>query len=106
MQRLYEARDRIEAQLLVDYLGDWGIRAVILGDYLTGAVGELSALSFPAVWVVENGDLEIARRRLDEFIERSEGSAARPGWDCPSCGAEVDAGFDMCWRCGAARPGS
>jgi hypothetical protein len=106
VQRLYEARDRIEAQLLVDYLGGWGIRAVILGDYLSGAVGELSALSFPAVWVVENRDLEIARRRLGEFLDRSGATAARPGWDCPACGAEVDAGFDVCWRCGAARPGS
>lgn len=29
---------------------------------------------------------------------------AAPGgepWVCPSCGARVDAGFDLCWRCSA-----
>lgn len=106
MHRLYEARDRIEAQLLVDHLRGWGIRAVILGDYLSGAAGELSALSFPTVWVVESSDLPIARRRLREFLEGGEGDAARPGWRCPACGAEVEGGFDLCWRCGASRPGS
>jgi hypothetical protein len=104
MQRLYEARDRIEAQLLVDYLAAYGIRAIVLGDYLSGAAGELPALSFPAVWVVEDRDLNIAQRRLAEFLEHPDGPAARPDWVCPACRAEVEGGFEVCWRCGAPRP--
>ncbi|MGD2082152.1 MAG: DUF2007 domain-containing protein [Chromatiales bacterium] len=105
MQRLYEARDRIEAQLLVDHLGAYGIRAVILGDYLSGAAGELSALVFPAVWLVEDRDLGVARRRLEEFLERLERAPARADWVCPACGTELEGAFDVCWHCGRPRPG-
>ena len=104
MQRLYEARDRIEAQLLVDYLSGYHIPAVILGDYLSGAAGELPALIFPAVWVLEDRDLEVAQRRLGEFLERFEEGRTRSDWSCPRCGADVEGAFDVCWHCGRPRP--
>lgn len=106
MKKLYEARDRIEAQLVVDQLAEHRIPAVILGDYLSGAAGELPALIFPAVWVIEDRDLDIARRRLDEFLERSAAGSARPEWRCPSCEALVEGGFEVCWHCGEPRPES
>jgi hypothetical protein len=28
-----------------------------------------------------------------------EGASDAVGWSCPRCGAEVDAGFDVCWSC-------
>jgi len=102
MKRLYEAADRIEAQLLVDYLAEHHIRAVILGDYLSGAAGELSALVFPAVWVVEDEDLAPALRCLRAFLRREDTDKA--AWRCPRCGAQVDAPLDLCWRCLSPRP--
>ena len=50
-----------------------------------------------------NGDLGHAQGVLDGFLA-SRGSLPKAGpWKCTQCGAEVDAGFDICWQCGAAR---
>ncbi len=105
MLRLYEAADRIEAQLLIDYLKGYRIDTVLLGDYLTGAAGELPANSFPVVWVVEDEDLPRARELLAEFHAtrartHEPGSAA---WQCRHCGERVEREFDLCWNCGKAR---
>ena len=29
-----------------------------------------------------------------------------PAWTCPKCGEEVEANFDVCWKCGTAADGS
>jgi hypothetical protein len=106
MQVLYQARDALEARLLTDRLAAAGVRAVVLGDHLMGAAGELSALNFPEVWLVDPAQSPRARAVLDEFLaeQRTPLPAADP-WICPGCAAEVDAEFELCWNCGAARPG-
>jgi hypothetical protein len=104
MQRLYLARDRVEAQFLRDFLDAERIGAVILGDYLAGAAGELPANIFPAVWVVEDSDLERARVVLARFLDQGRAAMERAAWTCPHCGESVDGGFDCCWSCGTSRP--
>ena len=47
MLKFYEARDSLEARQLVDALAAHRIEATVLGEYLSGAAGELSALEFP-----------------------------------------------------------
>ena len=102
MRRLYEARDRIEAQFLCDFLDRHLISATILGDYLAGAAGELPLNIYPTVWVMEDEDLPRAREMLARFLD--EGSAEPgPAWDCPGCGERMEAGFDLCWNCGRQR---
>jgi hypothetical protein len=101
MQSLYQARDPFEAQLLHDFLGDRRIATVVLGGYLAGAAGQLPAINFPVVWVVEDGDLPRARQLLREFL--AEGGSTAP-WRCPACGEAVDGGLLLCWNCGASRP--
>jgi hypothetical protein len=101
MRRLYEAADRIEAQRLVDHLRDQRIPAVLLGDYLSGAVGELPATIFPTVWILEDGQWERAQALLGEFLTPSE-AQGKP-WLCPKCGETVEAGFEVCWNCGTGR---
>ncbi len=105
MQVLYQARDSFEARQLVERLGDAAIRAVVLGEHLAGAAGELSALNFPTVWVVDSAQWTRARAVLDEFLaeQRAPRLVASP-WDCPRCGAEVDGELGLCWSCGTARP--
>jgi hypothetical protein len=102
MRRLYQARDRIEAQFLRDFLDCHLISATILGDYLSGAAGELPLDIYPTVWVTEDEDLPRARELLAQFLEQtsSEDGAA---WVCLSCGERVEAGFDLCWNCGCHR---
>jgi hypothetical protein len=101
MRRLYEAADRIEAQRLVDFLRDHHIPAIIPGDYLSGAAGELPVTLFPAVWIVEETQWYRARALLAEFL--APAAATGGPWRCPNCSETVDAGFEVCWNCGTAR---
>jgi hypothetical protein len=105
MLKLYEAADRVEAQMLMDYLQSYHIQTVLLGDYLTGAVGELPANSFPVIWVVEDRDLPRARELLTYFrSERSnDDESPRRHWVCTACGETLEAEFLICWNCGKER---
>jgi len=103
MQQLYQARDRLEAQQLSDLLKEAQIDAVVLGELLTGAAGELSALNFPTVWVVDNGQIVRARGVLASFLSRQTEAVEGQPWRCASCGVEVDAEFALCWNCGGGR---
>jgi hypothetical protein len=104
MKQLYEAADRIEAQMLKDFLAGRHIETVITGDYLAGGAGELSALQFPLLWVVEDRDLEIASMWLQEFLNVRESSAVQKiDWQCGHCGELIEGQFDLCWRCGTPR---
>jgi hypothetical protein len=103
MHRLYQALDRIEAQFLRDFLDRHLIEAVVLGDYLSGAVGELPADIYPSVWVVDDRDLDRARGLLRRFLADCDGRGRDGPWTCPQCGETVDGGFDLCWQCGRAR---
>lgn len=101
MQLLYQASDALQANLLKDHLAAHHIQAVVLGDYLSGAAGELSAINFPALWLVEDRDLPRARQLLDEFLAPPEPTA---DWRCPACGATVAGQFGLCWQCSKPRP--
>lgn len=103
MQQLYQARDRLEAQQLIDLLSEAQIEAVVLGELLAGAAGELSALNFPTVWVVDNGQMVRARGVLASFLARQTESVEGQPWHCATCGVEVDAEFALCWNCGGGR---
>jgi A/G-specific adenine glycosylase len=93
MQRLYLARDRIEAQFLSDFLDRHLIETVILGDYLAGAAGQLPADIFPAVWVLEEEDLERARELLARFLSESRGEPAGAPWTCEDLRRDGGRGF-------------
>jgi len=101
MQLLYQASDALQANLLKDHLAAHHIRSVVLGDYLSGAAGELSAINFPAVWLVEDRDLLRAGQLLDQFLAPLEPAG---DWRCPACGAEVEGEFALCWQCNSLRP--
>jgi len=103
MLKFFEAHDSLEARQLIDALTAHRIEATVLGEYLNGGAGELSAINFPWVWLINNEDLAAANEVLNGFLA-SRGSLPRPGpWVCEVCQAQVDAGFDICWQCGAPR---
>ena len=103
MQRLYEAQNEIEAQLLIDYLASSHIPTTLRGRYLSGAAGDLSALTFPAVWVLHDADLPRAQQLLAEFQQRRSSEQAGAAWPCSGCGTLIEPSFDLCWQCGRAR---
>lgn len=100
MQKFYEARDRLQAEMLRDHLTAHHIQSVVLGDYLSGAAGELSAINFPVVWLVDERDLPRATQLLEQFLGPPPDAT---DWQCPACGAQVEGSFGLCWQCGSAR---
>jgi hypothetical protein len=103
MQRLYQAGDRIEAQLLSDFLNRHLVDNVVFGDYLSGAIGELPADIYPSVWIVHDQDLPRARDLLQDFLADSRREPAT-SWVCHGCGELVEGSFEICWHCGHERP--
>ncbi|WP_462321311.1 putative signal transducing protein [Halochromatium sp.] len=100
MQQLYQAADRIEAQLLCDLLDRHGVEARVFGDYLSGAAGELPADIYPSIWVIEDRDLPRAQTLLKGWLDDKRARAEARSWVCHGCGELVDGSFDLCWRCG------
>lgn len=103
MLRLYEAQNSWEARLLIDHLEQYQIKAEVFGELLNGAAGELCAMAYPAVWVMNNADLPRAKDLLSDFLQRSERGPLSGPWKCTGCAAEVDAEFEICWQCGRVR---
>ena len=104
MRVLYQARDSLEARQVLDRLEGEGISAVVLGEHLAGGAGELSALNFPAIWLLDNAQLLRARGVLDRFLEdRQVAPEDAQDWQCPSCGEPVGPEFGLCWNCGRRR---
>lgn len=100
MQKLYEAENMLEAQLLSDYLAANHIQNMISGVYLQGAMGELPLDARPRILVADDGDMAIAQKRLAEFFATHD--SPQP-WYCAHCGEKQPSSFDICWHCGNAR---
>lgn len=71
MQRVYEPRDLLEAEMLLGMLAGEGIRAHLAGRHLVGAIGELPTSGLLALQV-ESPDAERARQLIAAY------NAARP----------------------------
>ena len=71
MVPLYTAHSIIDAHLLEGLLAQSGIEALILGDFLQGAVGELPATGYIQV-LVEEEDLPAALETLAAFESKQQ----------------------------------
>lgn len=100
MKKLYQSKDRIEAQLLKDYLASYHIQTVVKGEYLTGAAGELPVEPFPVLWVLEERDYQRAKELVDHFLAQE---SAGTDWLCRQCGERNEGQFNQCWNCAALR---
>ena len=102
MIRVYIAKDPPDAQIVCDLLNDNGLKAVVQGELLWGAQGEIPVgpATAPTVWVNEP-DVERARGLIEQYESRP--GPRPPPWTCPKCHQKVGGQFTACWRCGAAR---
>ena len=98
MKKVYDARDRLDAQLCADYLDSRGVRTHVQGGYLQGAVGEVPPDFSMSVWAVHDHDEALARDLVTEYLEPVPDDASQ--WRCPRCGEHIEAQFDICWNCG------
>jgi hypothetical protein len=103
MQQLYQAADRIEAQFIQDHLGRHRIACRVFGDYLSGAIGELPANTYPTIWVMDDADLPRAQQLLQDWLDDNASRDASRSWVCRGCGELLAGSFDLCWRCGRER---
>src|SRR5687768_10995119 len=102
MVKICTCRDSAEAHLLVQELASFGYPAVIVGDQLEAALGDLPASGFgPEVHVpAESAD------RVREVVGRlrwKPGASEPPGWTCAACGERIEGRFTECWSCGGER---
>lgn len=103
MRAVYSAENVFDAYLLRDRLREDGIEAVVHGEMLVGALGELPADTRPSVWIADEGNYERARTLVASFeSETAEGA----DWTCRHCRETNGANFAICWHCGTARTGA
>jgi len=104
MKQVYEASDLVNAQMLKDYLVSFGIEAIVKGELLVGAIGEIPADSYPTVWIVNENDLEKAKLRIKNFESQApDDQMYNSVWKCMDCDELIDAQFTQCWKCGSER---
>ena len=102
MTRVYEAQNPTDAHLLKDILDTQNIEAIVKGDLLWAARGEIP--DCPSVWVVDDENYEEAMQVVREYS--SKGVAGRSivkEWKCKKCGEIIEEQFSECWQCGAER---
>lgn len=59
-----------------------------------------------AALFVNKSDYDAARQIMDEqALDAAHPTPAAGHWTCPQCGEQIEAQFDLCWNCGAERPG-
>ena len=88
---------------MVDLLADRGIRARVLNANASSLAGELPIdQSLPQLWVDDPVDAERAREVIDSFRSGTSHHGTR---QCPACGEDNPASFDLCWSCGAGLEG-
>lgn len=87
-----------EAHLARSVLDAAGIEACVTDESAATWLWHVgTALGGTRVQVAAH-DAERARQVLQQ-AESPGAERAHHDWQCPRCGAEVDAGFDVCWSC-------
>jgi hypothetical protein len=91
-----------EAHLARSVLDAAGIEACVTDESTATWMWYVgTALGGARVQVAEH-DAERARQVLQD-AKTPSAENAQTDWHCPQCGADVDAGFDVCWSCESLR---
>lgn len=100
MKRVLQAPNLALATLWSDQLCAAGVDATVQRPYASSIAGEIPPdQSLPEVWVVDDAQLDAARKLLEEWRR-----LPWHHWRCRACGESVDGPFEQCWNCGAMRP--
>jgi len=90
-----------EAEMAAKLLEASGIKAIVHTDNAGGLEPQLDLTGGVRVLVPE-AEATSARAVLADMRAIDTGGP----WTCPGCGEAIEAGFDLCWKCGTARPES
>lgn len=97
---VYQAKDLIEAELLLQRLRDRNIPSGLQNGFLLGLIGELPASVRPTVCVLEERDKSAALVCVRE-MEAALRAPELPDRLCHSCGDTSPGNFEECWKCRA-----
>jgi hypothetical protein len=100
---VYQAKDLIEAELLLQRLRDRGIPGAIQNALLQGMLGELPLSLRPTVCVLEERDQSAGSLCVRE-MEAALRAPELPELSCGSCGETSPGNFEECWKCRAEFP--
>ena len=81
MQRVFVANNLIEANFVKDLLVRGGVAAEVQGEQLFGLrphIGFADPTLYPSVWIIEDGQLKLARALIEDYERRKRISAS--GW--------------------------
>jgi hypothetical protein len=92
-----------EAELARMHLANAGVQGYVSDAGVVGNLWQYGNAVGGVKLQVSEDDAALAREVLADrtSVDRNEQRA----WKCPNCGETVDAGFDICWNCGAVRDG-
>lgn len=100
MKRLTSAPNLAVATLWCDLLRSAGVDVTVQRAYASSIAGEIPPdQALPEVWVMDDDELERARRLLDELRH-----PVHRHWACPNCHEVIDGPFEQCWNCGTVMP--
>jgi hypothetical protein len=97
---VYQAKDLIEAELLLHRLRDRGIPSGVQNGFLQGLHGELPLSLRPIVCVLEERDQTAALLCVRE-MEAATSAPELPELTCSNCGDTSPGNFEECWKCRA-----
>ena len=107
MEKVYIAMNPTDAHLVRGLLESEGIEAVVQGEFLWTARGEvpITTDTAPSVWVLDEADYERAMEVVKAFqsSERMSDSENKE-WKCDKCNENNEGQFTECWRCGDSAP--
>ena len=106
MKKIYTARNPVDAHLLKGALEGEQIEAIVQGDFLWGARGEVPVTpeTCPSVWVVNDADYEKALQIVEDFKSQEIATHNRSEeWKCSNCNETNEGQFLECWQCGTLR---
>lgn len=90
-----------EASPVRTTLEENGIRTYLQGETTADVLGHVGTAIGGVQLQVASTDVAKALERLG-WSETSPPETPIAAWTCGSCGEKVDAGFEVCWNCGAA----
>lgn len=97
MEKVYSADSLVDGQMLVDYLNENGVPAVLFNQNASGGLGELP-VTHPEVWVKQDSDLQCANALLQNYFGSSPTTVS---WQCLTCKEICPGSFEICWQCGS-----
>jgi hypothetical protein len=103
MKKVYMAMNPTDAHLLKGVLESEGIGAVVQGEFLWIARGEvpITTDTAPSVWVIDEADYERAMKVVKQF--QSSENISGHEWKCTNCDETNEGQFTECWHCGTSR---